>query len=378
MDLLTGQEFIFSPDLSPGSDEAALRKLLRGGDLMDRYLRRYCERLDERFAVYLARFPAVQWAHGLRLSGEIRSQHEVYLPMEEIVPPFAHLCRCSCRYPVDTDGVRLFASPSWPDFLSRLRADIALFNPATLLQRLAADDGVRRRFLFNAFIPPSFGGGFGRYPRQTVYLSHWLAANRERLSAGARVLDAACGCGEGTYEVAELLLDNRYSADATRVHGSTLEPLELVAAAFGARPDDPARGALFRERIKPLLHGGGSGMILFYREDVCMPEHSRSGFDVILCNGLLGGPLLHGRGKLAQAVSSLAARLRPGGVLLAADSFHEGWKKKQQGELVALLRENLLHVVDAGEGVAAIRSGSAAHPRRDRRRIPLPAPDRRA
>jgi len=370
MDLLPGNELSFSPDLSPGSDEAALRKLLRGGDILDRYLRRCCERLDERFGVYLARFPSVQWAQGLLLSGEVRSQHEIYLPMEEVGPPFAHLCRSSCLYPVDTDGMRIFASPSWPDFLSRLRADIALFNPAALLQRLAADEGVRRRFLFNVFIPPSFGGGFGRYPRQTSFLSHWLAANRERLSAGATVLDAACGCGEGTYEVAELLLDNRYSADATRIHGSTLEPLELVAAAFGIRPDDPVRGALFRERIKPLLHGGGGAMIRFYREDVCMPEHPRSSFDVILCNGLLGGPLLHGRVKLAQAVSYLAARLRPGGVLLVADSFHEGWKKKQQGEVVALLRENLLHVVDAGEGVAAIRSGSAVHPRRDRRRTP--------
>lgn len=343
--------------------------MLRGGDVLDVRLQRYCTRLDARFRTYLNYAPVPQWAPGLLLQGDMRSLHELYLPMEEIIPAFVHLCRLSCLYHVDPLTIPLFAAGSWPDFLARLQLYPLLFNPAMLLRRLATDEQYRRVFLFCMFVPRSYGGSFGRYPRQRDYLAKWLSANKERLSAAARVLDAACGCGEGTYEVAETLLAHGYGA-GTRVDGSTLEPLELLAAAFGSYPNDPARAVAFKARVGSIINSGGDGMIRFFREDICNPADSGEMYDVILCNGLLGGPLLHGKERQARAVRSLLARLKTGGLLLFADRFHQGWKRKQQGELLSLLRENMLEISDAGEGIAGIKNGTAAHPRRAHRQSP--------
>jgi chemotaxis methyl-accepting protein methylase len=361
---------IFAPDLSAEGLRAALAVLLRGGNLLDPYLQRSCACLDERFRTFVRFAPVPQWAPGLKLNGEVRAQHELYLPMAEIVPPLLRLCRASCLYPNETGAHTLLAALSWPDFLSRLQLAPLVFNPAELLRQLAVGEKFRHAFLCALAIPRSYGGSFGRYPRQSAFLGDWLATNRARLAGGIALLDAACGCGEGTYEAAEVLLAQGYSRESSRVDGTTLEPLELVAAAFGSFPNDPARGAAFRARIASLQRVRGGGMIRFSREDICRPADLPERYDVIVCNGLLGGPLLHGKESLAIAVRSLVARLKPGGVLLVADRFHQGWKMTQQGELLSLLRENLCEVVDAGEGVAGIKSGTAGRPRRDRRRSP--------
>ena len=81
-------------------------------------------------------------------------------------------------------------------------------------------------------------------------------------------------------------------------------------------------------------------------------------YDVIICNGLLGGPLLHGKEMLARVISLLAARLNPGGILLAADHFHGGWKQTTPSATLAeLLTASGLQTVEAGEGLGAVRTG---------------------
>jgi len=363
----------YFPSLAGEELEGARKRLLRGGSLMDTRLLRSCEMLDERFRSFAGCCPAPQWAPGLILQGELRSQHELYLPMDEIVPAFAHLCRTSCLYPVDTDTISLFSAGSWPDFLSRLQFAPFIFNPAVLLRRLATEEALRHAFLHALFIPRSYGGSFGRYPLQNAFLAAWLADARERLSASLTILDAACGCGEGTYEAGETVLEQGYVREATRVDGTTLEPLELLSAAFGYYPNDPGRAALFKSMVGPFLDAGGGMMVRFSREDIRNHSEQGAGYDVILCNGLLGGPLLHGRDQLARAIGSLLSRLKPGGILLVADCFHQGWKK-EQGEIISLLRDNMLEIVAAGEGVAGIKSGSATRPTRGRRQNPGPGP----
>jgi len=359
---LADYQLEYSPDLSGEGLAAALRQLLRSGNLMDDRLRHYCAGLDNRFRAYARYCPVPQWAPGMLLQGDVRSQHELYLPMTEIVPAFAYLCRRSCLYELDIKSVQQVAALSWPDFLARLQLLPCLFNPAEMLGRLAAEDRFRQAFLSALFVPRSFGGSFGRYPRQVAFLSAWLADARGRLSGAAALLDAACGCGESTYEAGEILLEEGYNVELSRVDGSTLEPLELLSAAFGYYPNDAQRSAIFRTRVGPLLDRGGGGMIRFFREDICNTSDSGVHYDVIICNGLLGGPLLHGRAALARAVDSLAGRLKSGGLLLAADCFHQGWKKKQQGELLSLLREYGLEPVKAGEGVGALKADQQATP----------------
>lgn len=366
---------MFTPDLSAAGQTGAMAMLLRGGNLLDPYLQSACARLNDRFRTYLRHAPVQQWAPGLKLQGEVRCQHELYLPMAEIVPPLLHLCRRSWLYAHDFGTPHLFSALSWPDFLARLQLTPLIFNPSTLLQRLASDEAYRHAFLCAVAIPRSYGGSFGRYPRQVAFLADWLAAHRARLGGGITLLDAACGCGEGTYEAAEMLLKQGGTRASCRVDGTTLEPLELVAAAFGSFPNDPPRAAVFRSRIAQFLQQGGGGMIRFFREDVCRPVEPFEQYDVILCNGLLGGPLLHGKAALTTALRSLVARLKPEGILLVADRFHQGWKTTQQGELLSLLRENMLDVVEAGEGFAGVKSGTAAPPRKGHRQIPSPGPD---
>jgi hypothetical protein len=55
-------------------------------------------------------------------------------------------------------------------------------------------------------------------------------------------------------------------------------------------------------------------------------------------------------------VGALAARLAPGGVLLAADRFHAGWRLRvPAAALSALMREHGLAPLEVPEGIGAIR-----------------------
>lgn len=365
-----GLEMSFSPDLSTAALGGTLQRILRRGSLLDQRLVRYCAELEARFRSFAATCPAPEWAPGLLLSGSMRNQYEIYLPMAEIRPAFAYLCRIACLYEIDIKGLRAFAALSWPDFLVRIQPLPVIVNPAAFIRQLAECESFRYAFLAAVFIPKSYGGCFERYPLQKAFLRHWLATGRENGTVSVTLLDAACGCGEGTYELAELLLEQGYLIGASTIHGTTLDPLELVAAAHGSFPHDPLRAAAFRDRVQPLLAGGAGGVIRFFCEDICNPVDPTVRYDVILCNGLLGGPLLHGKEQLAKAVCLLAGRLNPGGILLVADCFHQGWKMAQQEEMLSLLRENMLEVVAVAEGFAGVKSGSAARPRRVRRQNP--------
>ena len=81
-----------------------------------------------------------------------------------------------------------------------------------------------------------------------------------------------------------------------------------------------------------------------------------SRFNLILCNGLLGGPIIHEKEQLDRAVGNLARLLTPGGILLAADNFHGGWKQKcPQKNLRALFELYGLKSFQAGEGVGGLK-----------------------
>ncbi len=92
----------------------------------------------------------------------------------------------------------------------------------------------------------------------------------------------------------------------------------------------------------------------FFRDDIArLPSRGAPPYDVIVCNGLLGGPVLHGVEDLTKAVTALSARLRAGGILLAADRFHGGWRKLTPGwMLMELFRKCGLIATAFGEGVA--------------------------
>jgi chemotaxis methyl-accepting protein methylase len=329
-----------------------LAQLLEPGALQDADLERRIERLGLDFRCFAASYPLPLWAPGLALTQEMRGLSEALFPLDRVRRTFCRLLRLGCRFSPLLGASYLYSSASWFDFLHRFQPGLAQADPAATLRLLAADGEARRAFLFALLLPHHFGGTFDRYPRQSQWLAEWLRQERPRLAAGIRVLDSACGSGEGTYGLAELVLEAGYRPEESEVHGSTLEHVELFAAAHGFFPHDPGRMREFRERVAPLLGSGSPLRIRFGLEDVG-GSAAQGGYQVILCNGLLGGPMLHEAGELRGAVAALAARLAPGGVLLAADRFHAGWRLKVPSEgLVALMRASGLQPLQVPEGIA--------------------------
>jgi SAM-dependent methyltransferase len=282
----------------------------------------------------------------------MRALTEALLPMAQVRAVFDLVLRQGCRFPPMLSGSYLHSAGSWLDLLQKLRPQLAQADPACLLRELARDAEQRRNFLFALFLPHHFGGGFDRYPLQSQWIEAWLKANFGRLKGKIHALDSACGSGEGTYGLAEQIKSAGFGGDSCVVHGSTLEPIELFAAAHAFFPHDLVRERNYRCRVAPLF-GPNEGLRLeFYLEDVTSATE-RGKYQLILCNGLLGGPLLHEPAELSRAIRAFASRLAPGGVLLATDRFHAGWHRRDPvTELNSRMQEHGLTPQDVPEGAA--------------------------
>jgi SAM-dependent methyltransferase len=294
-------------------------------------------------------------APDLQITPEITYQSEHWLPLDQLCLHFYSLYRQALTYPPVLSSTPFALGTSWaaivagfPEFLKHYG------NPAGLLERLVGDDDLRMKFLFWSFMPERFyGSGSDRYPGQSATISDWI---RQRHYQGKRLrcLDAASGDGANTYGVARLLVEQGCLPDRFSVEGWTLEPLEAWAAAHGRFPHDPAREWGFREETRDCFEQGVDTAVRFCCANILSTPRTAP-FDLILCNGLLGGPIIHGRRAMDAAVRNLAGLLAPGGMLLAADHFHGGWKQKcpQQG-LRALFEMSGLVAIEAAEGVAAL------------------------
>ena len=174
---------------------------------------------------------------------------------------------------------------------------------------------------------------------------------------GYDALDAACGCGEGSYDLVKLLVECGFCPEELDIHGSTIEPFELFAAAHCFFPHNRQRQDLYRHRTEPLFQNGITERMHFFLEDLLGTEGTAGGFNVILCNGILGGPFLNQRKALDLVVAGMVGRLKPGGILLVANRFHDGWKKLVPETLLAeLLIRSGLNVVDIGEGLVGTKT----------------------
>ena len=334
-------------------------RLLVAGDLGDPDLDRRAQRLDLLFRSAARTCPAQLWAPGLAIEREWRSVTETFLPWAEIAPAFRRLISLSLRYPIPADP--LAPIPSWPDFLDRFASGTDSANPAPLLRRLLDNESFRWNWLFILFLPKEHGGRFDRYPVQMKFIRRWLARRPSLFVTGISCLDAACGSGEGTWELALLCRECGFRPREVTICGSSLDPLELYAAAHGAFPHDPGREREYRHRIRPLVETGFAERMTFIREDLVDPAGSPVRHDLILCNGLIGGPMLHGPEQMERAVQGLVRRLSPGGLIVAADRFHEGWlKKTPKGAREALLARCGVRILETGEGIGGELLGEGA------------------
>jgi SAM-dependent methyltransferase len=351
---LDTQIFSLTPDASLAALESTLARLLVPGSMLDPRLNAYCNRLQDRFQLFCTTCPAPQWHNGLIITPEIRCQTEIYLPLAEIQAAFRYLLRRTCRYSPFLPAVPIFSALSWADALERINSPLSSFNPARILAEIAADQLLRTKFLAPLFIPKRYGGGLDRYPLQKKFLAEWLSRRSAREIA---VLDAACGSGEGVYELAAMVAAAGFYPGSTVVHGCTVEPLELAAAAHGWFPHDSARELALKRMIAETLQRGGVGTISFFREDICRKSENSILYDVVVCNGLLAGPLLHENSALEAAVAGLAQRVKKGGILLAADRFHDGWRRViPHSELKRLFAKHGIRCIDLTEGVGGIKT----------------------
>ncbi|MBJ6798780.1 chemotaxis protein CheR [Geomonas propionica] len=341
----------FIPTIDDSEIRRRLARLLVPGSLLDATLERRIELISAEFASYAASYPLPLWAPGLAVTNEMRGLTEVLFPLARPRALFELILRRSCRFDPLLSGSYLHSSASWIDLLQKLAPRLRCADPAPALLRLAQDEDARATFLFTLMLPQHFGGGFDRYREQYRWLAGWLGEQAGHCLTGIRVLDAACGSGEGTYQVAQLVAEAGLSAGSC-VHGSTLEPIELFAAAHLHFPHDRERQREYRDRVRPLFDGTPRPALQFYLDRVDAAPQGEP-YHLVLCNGLLGGPLLHEPAHLAAAFAGLAARLAPGGLLLAADRFHAGWRLRvPRAALVDELRRHGLTPIEVPEGIA--------------------------
>jgi SAM-dependent methyltransferase len=318
----------------------------------------HIRQLRTRYRSYAATCPVPLAEAGLAVTAEIRLQSNLYLPLYEIRDCFHLLYREALTYPPILSSTPFHGALSWADLYAGLPQRFQLSpDPARLLTALLDDHGLLRDFLFHSFLPCRFYGGFSRYPGQRAYIGEWLerrgGPGREQL----RCLDAACGTGEDAYGLAGMLLERDWPREDFQVSGWTVEPLEVWSAACGSFPHDRRRTETFRCKTGFVFEQGAQGSMEFRCIDLLSDRAAGDGglFDLILCNGLLGGPILHELRQQGYVLSRLAGLLAPGGVLMTADSFHGGWKRKRpQQELRAFFEKNGLQIVEAGEGFSVI------------------------
>jgi len=305
--------------------------------------------LHTQFDCYAATCPEPLPAPGLIVTPEIRTQCERYLPIADITAIFNRLYAAALTYPPIFSSTPFHNAMSWADTFAALPKQFQRSaSPARLLETLLDDEQLLAMFLCISFLPARFYGSGRRYPAQQEFVRSWLNMQNGKM---LRCLDAACGTGEDTYGLALLLMEAGYSSDMMQVTGWTLEPLEVWAATHRRLPHDRQRELQLRQDTSLLFEQGFGKCIHFDRIDLtacCSDEH----FGLILCNGLLGGPIIHDPGQLAHVVSALACLLEPGGILLAANHFHGGWQQQcPQETLRALFHNKGLETFEAGEGI---------------------------
>jgi hypothetical protein len=347
----------YTPRFDQATIEKDLHSLLVSGPIADKDIDGRITRLAERYRTYTRYYPYGLWAPGLVITREMRLLTEIYLPVDNIRRAFDRFFSLALRFRPFIPASTVHNSDNWLDILRLLLPTVSRTDPANMLRTLLADDGMRRCFIFSNFMPLRYGSGFGRYPGQGEFLRKWLVANRTRLAGVTRCLDVACSSGEGTYDLALLLIRSGFGPDSIEVRGVTMEPLELFSAAHACFPHNPEREASYRRHVRPLFESGAVGKICFSLEDISMPPPEEiKGYDIILCNGLLGGPFLHDPVELADTVRRLSERLRSGGIMLAASRFHGGWKKLLTDEaLRKLFGACGLVLQPIAEGVAGVR-----------------------
>ncbi|GAB4294009.1 MAG: chemotaxis protein CheR [Desulfuromonadia bacterium] len=307
------------------------------------------DRLSRLFRRYVTSYPFVAWRPGGVITDEMHRQTEALLPLSEVIPPIRRVVDALLTPPTDGFATILTAASSWLSVCQRLES--WRVDPSAIISPLLRDPRHAMAFLSRWYIPRRHGGSPGRYPGQLRFIHRWLSRREGEIA----LLDAACGTGEGVYDLAAAARDAGIPPEQVTIVGETLAAVEVISAASGVIVHDPERTSAF-SRVRGELEGCGLlERILFSQHDI--REEGGGGYDLIICNGLIGGPLLHHPDHVARLVGVLSRRLKPGGLLLAADRFHGGWHRRiAPSFLVGVMKGAGLSPFDPGEGIGGVTS----------------------
>ncbi|MCF7854398.1 MAG: class I SAM-dependent methyltransferase [Candidatus Pacebacteria bacterium] len=246
---------------------------------------------------------------------DMRRLYEIYLPVREFLHDLRRLALFFLPHPswlprvlrdphCDRERQIMKRPPSLPDLWRIL--------PVTLAGKVTYHED-ELPVLFCALAdPPAFGTDFGRYPRQKAEL-------RKRFGTGGkyglRVLDVACGTGQGTYELGKLL--SEATGCPPGIIGVTREPLEAWMAANRRLPHRPDAASRFQ---RTATHG----LTEFVAGDIGELPFAPRAFDLIVANGIVGGPYWNQRWQILQFLRQCHGLLKPRGVVTVTNRFHEG------------------------------------------------------
>lgn len=282
------------------------------------------------------RLAPVPWQGvGLILSPVLRCLCETCLPVAEFYADLRCLAACflpsaswtpavlrGCQYHTAA-VIAQDVPPSLPDFWASLPLSLShrvTYAPAELLT------------LFCALAdPPRFGTDSGRYPAQLARLASlfqsWPSGGRP-----LRLLDIGCGTGQNTLEIAAMGLE--LLSGGLQVLGITLEPLEAWMARCRCLPHDPVR--------QRRLQRYGADLPVEFEASRFQNFSAPEPFDIIVCNGLVGGRFLHRRQDLDVFLETCLRSLLPQGSVFLANHFHDGCRASCEHLLEQARRRGLL------------------------------------
>ncbi len=257
------------------------------------------------------------WTPDLVLTPDIHAEYERFLPINEFIDDLqvqllavlsgsAYLPQC----------LNVTDYMSLPDFWRQL--------PEWLTGRLLWSSEELFAVACALASPASHGAQSGRYPEQIEFLVDWL---RHNSCDTIRVLDYGCGTGQGTYELAHAL---KLPEKKTAIVGITIEYLEAWMASGRVLPH------LSHSPLPPQQqypdYTPAENMDLAFVSGNVFTFLVKQPIDIIVCNGLLGGPYLPLQMKDATVIwKKFQTQLSPGGLLVIGDHFHAGFREQIEG-----------------------------------------------
>ncbi|MBR4675390.1 MAG: class I SAM-dependent methyltransferase [Victivallales bacterium] len=234
------------------------------------------------------------WERDLIITPELRATYEMWLPVRE----FLHSLKAI--------GLKWLPSAACLPLPFRRKCyhslpDLWAALPVNLEKKLCFSPQELLAFFCALADPPRFGTICGRYNEELTLISRLAHPNM-------RILDVACGVGLNTLEIA--------AASGAETIGISSEWLEVWMASNRCLPHDAAREQHMRRfpcNLNVCFQQGCAECFAFERP-----------FDIIVCNGLVGGRFFHAEEQYSAFLVSCRNALAPQGTILLANHFHDG------------------------------------------------------